>query len=259
MQSKMVSTVMLMLLPFSASAVDITDQHQKVMSKSGKDLPDWLASTVSAVAGPRHVYPKSGIDWKPPSVHVYPHSKITNWQPPSGNQHIPELPKISVVAKKRKDEPDEKDEKDEKDKKEKNEKEEKDYEDKKEKDTISQPKVPFGDLEAFGREDTAKELTEVSKDQTNEMVDQLERAEVAEEKRSVFRALTRLRGLTITSFDGIARSQVSNIASYAKKNKFREQHPVKTLAEEESDVSKWAFPAKADFLQMNHTSVIKKK
>ena len=42
------------------------------------------------------------------------------------------------------------------------------------------------------------------------MVDQLERAEVAEEKRAVFRALTRLRGAAITSFDGIARSQTGS-------------------------------------------------
>ena len=43
------------------------------------------------------------------------------------------------------------------------------------------------------------------------MVDQLERAEVAEEKRSVFRALTRLRGAAITSFDGVARSQTGGV------------------------------------------------
>ena len=42
------------------------------------------------------------------------------------------------------------------------------------------------------------------------MVDQLERAEVAEEKRAVFRALTRLRGAAITSFDGVARSQTGD-------------------------------------------------
>ena len=37
------------------------------------------------------------------------------------------------------------------------------------------------------------------------------RAQVAEEKRSVFRALTRLRGAAITSYDGVARSQTGNI------------------------------------------------
>merc|ERR1719262_832208 len=67
--------------------------------------------------------------------------------------------------------------------------------------------MPYGELEPFGREDTAQELTESSIKESDEMVDQLERAEVAEEKRAVFRALTRLRGAAITSFDGVARSQ----------------------------------------------------
>merc|ERR1719265_1176168 len=50
--------------------------------------------------------------------------------------------------------------------------------------------MPYGELEPFGREDTAQELTESSIKESDEMVDQLERAEVAEEKRAVFRALT---------------------------------------------------------------------
>merc|ERR1719326_2035583 len=74
--------------------------------------------------------------------------------------------------------------------------------------------MPYGELEPFGREDTAQELTESSIKESDEMVDQLERAEVAEEKRAVFRALTRLRGAAITSFDGIARSQTGNIDEY---------------------------------------------
>jgi hypothetical protein len=52
--------------------------------------------------------------------------------------------------------------------------------------------MPFGDLEPFGREDTARELTEASLKQSDDMVDQIERAEVAEETRAMFRALTRL-------------------------------------------------------------------
>merc|ERR1719159_845237 len=43
--------------------------------------------------------------------------------------------------------------------------------------------MPYGELEPFGREDTAQELTESSIKESDEMVDQLERAEVAEEKR----------------------------------------------------------------------------
>jgi hypothetical protein len=107
--------------------------------------------------------------------------------------------------------------------------------------------MPYGDLEPFGREDTAQELTENSVQESDEMVDQLERAEVAEEKRSVFRALTRLRGAAITSFDGVARSQTGNIDEYNKVHKWRNTHPLHHLADEESDISKWAFPDNADF------------
>jgi len=107
--------------------------------------------------------------------------------------------------------------------------------------------MPYGDLEPFGREDTAQELTEDSVKESDSMVDQLERAEVAEEKRSVFRALTRLRGAAITSFDGVARSQTGNIDEYNKIHKWRNTHPLHHLADEESDISKWAFPDNADF------------
>jgi len=107
--------------------------------------------------------------------------------------------------------------------------------------------MPYGELEPFGREDTAQELTEDSVTESNEMVDQLERAEVAEEKRAVFRALTRLRGAAITSFDGVARSQTGNIDEYNKIHQWRKTHPLHHLADEESDVSKWAFPDNADF------------
>merc|ERR1719321_2458384 len=107
--------------------------------------------------------------------------------------------------------------------------------------------MPYGELEPFGREDTAQELTDQSIQESDEMVDQLERAEVAEEKRAVFRALTRLRGAAITSFDGIARSQTGNIDEYNKLHKWRRTHPLHHLADEESDISKWAFPDNADF------------
>eukprot|EP00929_Paragymnodinium_shiwhaense_P000301 TRINITY_DN10053_c0_g1_i1.p1 TRINITY_DN10053_c0_g1~~TRINITY_DN10053_c0_g1_i1.p1 ORF type:complete len:396 (+),score=97.03 TRINITY_DN10053_c0_g1_i1:83-1270(+) len=107
--------------------------------------------------------------------------------------------------------------------------------------------MPYGDLEAFGREDTAQELTEASIHESDKMVDQLERAEVAEEKRAVFRALTRLRGAAITSFDGVARSQTGNIDEYNKVHKWRVTHPLRHLADEESDITKWAFPDNADF------------
>jgi len=110
--------------------------------------------------------------------------------------------------------------------------------------------MPFGELEPFGREDTAQELTERSIQESDSMVDQLERAEVAEEKRAVFRALTRLRGAAITSYDGVARSQSGNIDEYNKIHKWRKAHPLHHLADEESDVQKWAFPDNADLIQL---------
>merc|ERR1719460_1395560 len=106
--------------------------------------------------------------------------------------------------------------------------------------------MPYGELEPFGREDTAAELTAASIAESDKMVDQIEKAEVAEEKRSVFRALTRLRGAAITSYDGVARSQTGNIDEYNHLHKWRENHPLHHLADEESDVSKWAFPDNAD-------------
>lgn len=107
--------------------------------------------------------------------------------------------------------------------------------------------MPYGELEPFGREDTAQELTEDSISESNGMVDQIERAEVSEEKRAVFRALTRLRGAAITSFDGVARSQTGMIDEYNKIHRWRNTHPLHHLADEESDISKWAFPDNADF------------
>jgi len=106
--------------------------------------------------------------------------------------------------------------------------------------------MPYGELEPFGREDTAQELTDNSIKESDAMVDQLERAEVAEEKRAVFRAITRLRGAAITSFDGIARSQTGNIDEYNHNHQWRTAHPLHHLADEEADVSKWAFPNNAD-------------
>jgi len=106
--------------------------------------------------------------------------------------------------------------------------------------------MPYGELEPFGREDTAQELTENSIKESDGMVDQLEKAEVAEEKRAVFRALTRLRGAAITSYDGVARSQTGNIDEYNKMHQWRNSHPLHHLADEESDVTKWAFPENAD-------------
>lgn len=110
--------------------------------------------------------------------------------------------------------------------------------------------MPYPDLEVFGRADTAAELTRNSIEESNKMIDQIERAEVAETKRSVYRSLTRLRGAATAAFDGVARSQVGNIDQYAADHRFLDENTVKHLAKEEADTEKWAFPHEVDLLKV---------
>ena len=69
------------------------------------------------------------------------------------------------------------------------------------------PKFPtlrnFNKIAPFGKEDTAKELQDHAAKTQDTLVDAVENAEVAEIKRAVFRALTRLRAATIKEFDTI--------------------------------------------------------
>lgn len=102
--------------------------------------------------------------------------------------------------------------------------------------------LPYGSAEPFGREGTAMDLTKSSKQEGDAMVDQIERAETMEERRAVFRALTRLRGATITAYDGIAKSHMNNVVQYNKEHHWRSEHPMRHLAQEEDDTGKWAFP-----------------
>jgi hypothetical protein len=97
-------------------------------------------------------------------------------------------------------------------------------------------------VEPFGQEDPAKELTKESVKQSDGMVKQIENAQSMEAKRSVYRALTKLRGATIASYDGMAKGHLKNVDNYNKKHKWREEHPMKHLAEEEADTHIWAFP-----------------
>eukprot|EP00747_Dinoflagellata_sp_TGD_P026647 gnl/TRDRNA2_/TRDRNA2_132087_c0_seq3.p1 gnl/TRDRNA2_/TRDRNA2_132087_c0~~gnl/TRDRNA2_/TRDRNA2_132087_c0_seq3.p1 ORF type:complete len:201 (+),score=45.90 gnl/TRDRNA2_/TRDRNA2_132087_c0_seq3:80-682(+) len=104
-----------------------------------------------------------------------------------------------------------------------------------------QPATPFGHLSRFGREDTAYELTEASIAESNAMVDQIERAVVSETKRSMFRALTHLRGVTVSSYDGMANAQAENIDDYARQNAWSKAHNLDHLAEQEGNTQTWAF------------------
>ena len=69
--------------------------------------------------------------------------------------------------------------------------------------------VNFNKIAPFGKEDTAKELQDHAAKTQDTLVDAVENAEVAEIKRAVFRALTRLRAATIKEFDTIARCALS--------------------------------------------------
>jgi len=117
-------------------------------------------------------------------------------------------------------------------------------------DEAGQPTAgPFGGLSAFGREDTAAELTEASIEESNKMIDQIEAAVTAETKRSMFRSLTRLRGVTISSFDGMANSQATNVDSFARSKQWTSTHKLDHLATQEGDVSTWAYAPDADLVQ----------
>ena len=72
----------------------------------------------------------------------------------------------------------------------------------------------FNKIAPFGKEDTAKELQDHAAKTQDTLVDAVENAEVAEIKRAVFRALTRLRAATIKEFDTIARLETQAIDAY---------------------------------------------
>ena len=69
----------------------------------------------------------------------------------------------------------------------------------------------FNKIAPFGKEDTAKELQDHAAKTQDTLVDAVENAEVAEIKRAVFRALTRLRAATIKEFDTIVPSGMKTL------------------------------------------------
>eukprot|EP00933_Yihiella_yeosuensis_P034403 TRINITY_DN278_c0_g3_i1.p1 TRINITY_DN278_c0_g3~~TRINITY_DN278_c0_g3_i1.p1 ORF type:complete len:252 (+),score=69.51 TRINITY_DN278_c0_g3_i1:96-758(+) len=94
----------------------------------------------------------------------------------------------------------------------------------------------FTKIAPFGREDTAKELQDHASRTQDTLVDAVENAEVAEIKRSVFRALTRLRAASIKEFDTIARLETQSIDSYNDAHHYRSENPLAHLHEEEAPV-----------------------
>merc|ERR1712045_992177 len=94
----------------------------------------------------------------------------------------------------------------------------------------------FNKIAPFGKEDTAKELQDHAASTQNTLVDAVENAEVAEIKRAVFRALTRLRAATIKEFDTIARLETQAIDAYNDAHHYRAENPLAHLHEDEAPV-----------------------
>jgi len=94
----------------------------------------------------------------------------------------------------------------------------------------------FQKIAPFGKEDTAKELQDHASKTQDTLVDAVENAEVAEIKRAVFRALTRLRAATIKEFDTIARLETQAIDAYNDAHHFRAENPLAHLHEDEAPV-----------------------
>jgi len=94
----------------------------------------------------------------------------------------------------------------------------------------------FNKIAPFGKEDTAKELQDHAAKTQDTLVDAVENAEVAEIKRAVFRALTRLRAATIKEFDTIARLETQAIDAYNDAHHYRAENPLSHLHEDEAPV-----------------------
>merc|ERR1719375_279906 len=88
----------------------------------------------------------------------------------------------------------------------------------------------------FGKEDTATELTRHAERTQDTLVDAVENAEVAEVKRAVFRALTRLRAASIKEFDTIARLETQAIDGYNDAHHYRAENPLTYLHSAEAAV-----------------------
>jgi len=89
----------------------------------------------------------------------------------------------------------------------------------------------------FGKEDTSRELQRHAARTQDTLVDAIENAEVAEVKRSVFRALTRLRAAEIKEFDTIARLETQAIDEYNDNHAYRKENPIQYISANEAKVA----------------------
>merc|ERR1719361_2398399 len=95
----------------------------------------------------------------------------------------------------------------------------------------------FNKIAPFGKENTAYELRDHAARTQDTLVDAVENAEVAEIKRVVFRALTRLRAAQIKEFDTIARLETQAIDEYNDNHHYRNENPLDSLHSSESAVA----------------------
>lgn len=103
------------------------------------------------------------------------------------------------------------------------------------------PPAPGVKIAPFGKEDTAHELQKHAQDTQDTLVDAVENAEVAEVKRSVFRALTRLRAASIKEFDTIARLETQAFDEYNDAHHYRAENPLDYLHSNEPKVKEDKF------------------
>lgn len=94
----------------------------------------------------------------------------------------------------------------------------------------------YNTIAPFGKEDTAQELQDHAAKTQDTLVDAVENAEVAEIKRAVFRALTRLRAASVKEFDTIARLETQAIDSYNDAHHYRTENPLSHLHGDEAPV-----------------------
>merc|ERR1711869_26200 len=104
----------------------------------------------------------------------------------------------------------------------------------------------------FGKEDTAKELQQHAARTQDTLVDAVENAEVAEIKRAVFRALTRLRAAEIKEFDTIARLETQAIDEYNDAHHYRAENPLAYIHSDEPKVSEDKYPPSTEGAGVRH-------
>jgi len=96
--------------------------------------------------------------------------------------------------------------------------------------------MPAIAIAPFGKEDTSRELQNHAARTQDTLVDAIENAEVAEIKRSVFRALTRLRAAEIKEFDTIARLETQAIDEFNDNHHYRKENPLVYISNDEPTV-----------------------